>query len=203
MQYPKSGKTSWFAQYIARERPGFIIKFVKLATGFTLIELLVVIAIIAILATLVLTQIQSAQIRAKNTSAVSDITEAGKTVETWKVLNTSDVVVIRNSNTTAGAVPAANVVNRTVTSWPFTGTEASGTNGTYGTSISKTPSPSYTYGYQTNASGSSYCIGTNGVTGAGVTTALGLVINNGASKSSLTSTPNYGGASHVPVLPCT
>ena len=52
--------------------------------GFTLIELLVVIAIIGILATLVITQLAGARIKARNSSAKSDITEAGKAVEVFK-----------------------------------------------------------------------------------------------------------------------
>ena len=52
--------------------------------GFTLIELLVVIAIIGILATLVVTQLASARVKARNSSAKSDVTEAGKAVEVYK-----------------------------------------------------------------------------------------------------------------------
>ena len=53
-------------------------------SGFTLIELLVVIAIIGILATLVITQLSGARVKARNSSAKSDITEAGKAVEVLK-----------------------------------------------------------------------------------------------------------------------
>ena len=52
--------------------------------GFTLIELLVVIAIIGILATLVVTQLGSARIKARNSSAKSDNTEGGKAIEVYK-----------------------------------------------------------------------------------------------------------------------
>ena len=124
--------------------------------GFTLIELLVVIAIIGILATLVITQVAGAQVRARNSSAQSDVTESGKSIEVWKANTFADVVVIKNAANSAAAVPASNLNGTTPTSWPFTGTETAATS--YGTSLSKSPSTSYTYGYATDAAGNNYCI---------------------------------------------
>jgi type IV pilus assembly protein PilA len=171
--------------------------------GFTLIELLVVIAIIGILATLVITQVASAQVRARNSSSQSDIAEAGKAVEVWKTTQSSDNVVIKNANTTAAAVPAVNLNASTVAgAWTtvFSGTEGAGS---YGTSITKTPSASYTYGYQTDTTGANYCIGTNSVNASGVTGTLGFIINNGSSRNAAAAAPNYGGVSAAATLPCT
>ncbi len=63
--------------------------------GFTLIELLVVIAIIGILSTLVVTQLNSARIRARNSQAKNDISEMGKSADLFK------------NDDTAGELPIA------------------------------------------------------------------------------------------------
>jgi len=191
-----------FQGYATENNLKFGRRAVVLVSAFTLIELLVVIAIIGILATLVITQVAGAQVRARNSSAQSDIAEMGKTVETWRTNTGGDYVVVKNANTTAGSIPASNVNATTLTSWPFTGTEAAGTSGTYGTSINKTPTSSYTYGYETDAAGSHYCAGTNSVNASTVTGTKGFIINDGSSLVAASNTPNYGGASHAPVLPC-
>jgi prepilin-type N-terminal cleavage/methylation domain-containing protein len=137
--------------------------------GFTLIELLVVIAIIAILATLVITQLGSAQIKARNSSSRSDVTEACKSIELFKSdeLNTGNAVS-RNfaasgnasvNSSLNGACPATNTFAvASSTNNPFcflfNGTQSL-TAFTYATKLTKTPSSAYTYTYGTNDSGSS------------------------------------------------
>jgi len=170
--------------------------------GFTLIELLVVIAIIAILATLVLVQVESALVRSRNASAQSDISEMGKTIEVYKSDTSSDTVLLANDAsliTTTGsfaagvgaAIPSHNLYGTgncwgtalntgcTKLSTMFTGTEAAGS--TYGTAISKTPSTSYLYGYETSSTGGDYCVATNSINTSGVSGTVGFIINDGSS----------------------
>ena len=187
--------------------------FVK--PGFTLIELLVVIAIIGILATLVITQVAGAQVRSRNARAQSDIAEAGKGVEQWKINQFSDnAYATANYNTTTTSTVAlngsatptiskvninfgtANGVGAIALSGLFTGTEGATA---YGTNIAKTPSTSYTYGYitagATTAAASSYCVGTNLASGSGVNVATGFAIQNGSSLTTI-----GGGSATAPYI---
>ncbi len=174
--------------------------------GFTLIELLVVIAIIGILATLVITQLAGAQVRARNSSAKSDITEAGKSIETWKTTQNID-------NVFNGVAPsAANTASTTLTASANAGgftTLFSNTAAVVGTSyagyplvLGKTPGSKEVYSYVTStvqgvpaltiasAGSVSYCIATS-VESGGTVTDTTFIINDGTSKSGAAATPAF------------
>ena len=189
--------------------------------GFTLIELLVVIAIIGILATLVITQVASAQVRARNSQAQSDISQAGKGVETfksaqavdsWGLAGTSATgsvnVLPFNAGLTAVNANAAAILGSSLpgsTDWTNrfqNGLAAS----TFPTLITKTPSASYRYGFMTDATAGStgaYCVGTNVVNTSGVTGALGFIIRNGTSINAANAEPNWNTGNATPWAPST
>lgn len=154
----------------------------QLRKGFTLIELLVVIAIIGILATLVITNLTSARVKARNANAQSDITEAGKSIE---VFRNDDLSGGKNIDGATEAAPGGtafpggtNAANNAAISMTmaagaasystalgsagatfgavFSGTQTF-TAGTaqYGLNLSKTPGTSYTYTYVDGVSGAS------------------------------------------------
>lgn len=154
--------------------------------GFTLIELLVVIAIIGILATLVITQVAGAQVRARNSSAQSDMAQGGKAIEAWKSTNSLDnPLAATNTTYNTGGVAQTTLSNTTAAgSWTaFFNTGGTSTS-TYPVTISKSPSTNYSYGYVTDAAtgASYYCLATNVSTSSGVTaSAFGIV--NGSSKT--------------------
>jgi len=182
--------------------------------GFTLIELLVVIAIIAILATLVLVQVESALVRSRNASAQSDVSEMGKTMEVYKSDQNLDNVIVETGalvtmGAASGSIPSGTVVpiynlngtslcfgtavstGCTKLSTLFTGTEDA-TH--YGTSITKTPSTSYLYGYETDSTGANYCVATNSVNASGVSGTVGFIINDGSSVQAALALPAYPAA---------
>lgn len=126
--------------------------------GFTLIELLVVIAIIGILATLVVTQMGGARIRARNSTAQSDVAGIGKAIEVFKSEeNAGDRVI--------GVTAAATLNNTTeggqtvfldlMAGKTFVDMDASpdDLNSTYAIGIKKSPSVAYTYNYSTSPVG--------------------------------------------------
>ncbi len=132
----------------------------RMRKGFTLIELLVVIAIIGILATLVITQVSGAQQKARNANAKSDVTQMGKAVELYRNDDSNSTGnSISGSNTAAidavlagtGSGTGANT-NTGTTTIPamFTGT-LNVAGFTYGTGITKTPSTTHIYRYETNS----------------------------------------------------
>jgi len=112
--------------------------------AFTLIELLVVIAIIGILATLVIFQLGSSQIRARNAQAQSDISAMGKAVESFRIEDLASDQVVSNLpgsidqlKGTTGSLPTL-----------FTGTQSvSGAQSTFAAAVFKTPSSDYIYRY--------------------------------------------------------
>lgn len=113
--------------------------------GFTLIELLVVIAIIGILATLVITQLGSARTKARNATVKSDVTEAGKAVETFKANDSYPDLVI--ASRVAGGDTLANPSAGAILDI-FTGVSNSTTQ--YPLKLTKTPSSIYVYNYLTD-----------------------------------------------------
>ena len=128
--------------------------------GFTLIELLVVIAIIGILATLVITQLSGATVKARNTSAKSDIGEVKTSVEAFKAddQNNGSFVIDSNPGAAAGAVTLGNTTGAAIIGL-FAGRQnvlpaggasyAAGSH--YATPITHTPSATQTYTYSSNA----------------------------------------------------
>ena len=123
--------------------------------AFTLIELLVVIAIIGILAALVVTQLGAARVKARNSSAKSDVTEAGKAIEVFKnddANSASKVIAPWGTATTAG-IASINYNASTVTGGftsIFTGT-SSVAGFTYGLDINNSVGANQTYTYTTHA----------------------------------------------------
>lgn len=172
--------------------------------GFTLIELLVVIAIIGILATLVITQLSGAQTRARNSNAKSDVSEAGKAVETWKTTNNADNIPQDGGDSTTK-------VNNTTESagWITLFDKASGA---FPVRVAKTPSGSHTYTYETdtnaaneasvtmaNPAANHYCVGTSVVSNGTVTdNAFYIMDGVSATKNGATS-PAYANSN----TPCT
>jgi prepilin-type N-terminal cleavage/methylation domain-containing protein len=176
----------------------------QLRSGFTLIELLVVIAIIGILATLVITQLSGAQTRAQNSNAKSDVLEMGKAIETWKSISNTDNAVNARTATTgvagtrlngdgSGSICGAGVLrsNETCGGWATLFNQASGA---YPVRVSKTPSTSHTYGYNTKIANpvpvmttftsDTYCLGTSTLSPAGGTnTESAFWVANGVTVS--------------------
>jgi type IV pilus assembly protein PilA len=176
----------------------------QLRSGFTLIELLVVIAIIGILATLVITQLSGAQTRAQNSNAKSDVLELGKAIETWKTAGNTDNAVNARTATSgvagtrlngdgSGSLCGAGVLrsNEACGGWATLFDQPSGA---YPIRVSKTPSTSHTYGYNTNVAratpgmafftSSTYCLGTSTLSPAGGTnTESAFWVANGVTVS--------------------
>lgn len=196
--------------------------------GFTLIELLVVIAIIGILATLVVTQLGSARVKARNSTAKSDITEAGKSIEAFRNDDAAGSYVVdaatataataaqSASGTTAVSAITGNVTlnNTTGTNFMaiFAGTQKTTSPGTYALKLIKTPSGQYTYFYETssgtvaaqafqNVDAPAYIIGTN-VDASNNVTDNGFYISNGtATNGTAANMTACGSASGTPVCP--
>jgi prepilin-type N-terminal cleavage/methylation domain-containing protein len=117
--------------------------------GFTLIELLVVIAIIAILAVLVISNLGSARVKARTAAAESDVAEAGKSIEAFKIDETAaDGVVGTPVKATAVSTLIGTAVTGAFTTI-FSGTQTVTTlaANTYAVKMVKTPSGATTYTY--------------------------------------------------------
>ncbi|HSI20558.1 MAG TPA: prepilin-type N-terminal cleavage/methylation domain-containing protein [Verrucomicrobiae bacterium] len=178
----------------------------RIQRGFTLIELLVVIAIIGILATLVITQLSGAQSRARNSNAKSDISQAGKAVETWKTTNNTELVP--NSSTADGATNLSTAANGTVTAAEGWTTLFNTASTGFPVRISKNPSVSHVYTYQTNAvtagdadasfgtaTATNYCVGTTVTTSTAAPDGAFFVMDGvSASKANGTTTITYDNA---------
>lgn len=132
--------------------------------GFTLIELLVVIAIIGILATMTVMQIGKAQVKARNVTAQSDISEGAKAVELFKNDGDNNRALV----ITAGYAVGDTLVDTTgeyrlnindPANWAFSGQHnidnfnLGGGDSTYGIGLTATPSAAYTYRYNTIGNG--------------------------------------------------
>jgi prepilin-type N-terminal cleavage/methylation domain-containing protein len=168
--------------------------------GFTFIELLVAIAIIGILAVLIIVQVTGAQVRSRNSSAKSDISQIGKSIgiESTNNANLSDRYY--QSDPRASAAQAGTRISGSGPGqglWTtFFGTSSS--DGGYNKlRISRTPSSDYEYGYITDVSTSpgtanalAYCIATS-VTTASTVTDTAFYVNNGTSGSSASVIPTY------------
>ena len=168
--------------------------------GFTLIELLVVIAIIGILATLVITQLGTARVKARNSAAKLATTEMGKAIETYKT-STNDFLLLACTAQTAGTgnggVGAGDTLNGTTgtafltkfngtTNYPVKINETTGQSTAYTyvykTSTTSAQSPC-TNGGQVDAVSTNYLVGTNVKAEASGATDSTYYINNGSSSS--------------------
>ena len=133
---------------------------IRTQKGFTLIELLVVIAIIGILATLVITQLGGARVKARNATAKSDISEAGKAIEVFKnddssnqgalVVDSSYATGVQSSVTESGTFTKLNYIfSGTQTFVPGGATAYSGAISSYALKLLKSPSANQSYSYYT------------------------------------------------------
>jgi prepilin-type N-terminal cleavage/methylation domain-containing protein len=168
--------------------------------GFTLIELLVVIAIIGILATLVITQLASSRVKARNSAAKSDVTEMAKSIEVYKN-NHNENVLVSAENATGLEATSGDTLNGTTDDdflSLFTGAEA---QYEYSVGITKTPSIAYTYVYRTDPTGAShaespvsvtnYLVGSNLVEVGGETDTFFYTANGtaGSGTTAISATP--------------
>jgi prepilin-type N-terminal cleavage/methylation domain-containing protein len=128
----------------------------KLKRGFTLLEVLVVLTIIAILMSVVLSSLSGARIRGRDAKRAADLKQLQQAIENYFENNS--------------AYPS--------------GTDLSILYPTYLASTPKDPSGN-SYGYVSNSSPASYCIGTNfeGATPKTLPVSVTCSFNNGFNSS--------------------
>ena len=127
----------------------------RAASAFTLVELLLVIAIIGILAAIVVTQVGSVRIKARNSEARSNIVGMSKSVELFRNNNSDNILTAITSGTATGgtynAINNGDTLGSSVSNFDDANFKQMwlSTAATYPVVIAHTPGTGHTYAYKT------------------------------------------------------